>query len=96
MAENPLSRLVPSDSIDTSIPLYVSVGLTQKDSDDAYYQVNELLKKGDTSAQALMTIADNPAWSSRKKAYAAYMLHKEILRAKTPSHLRWAIDKLGF
>ena len=93
MAELPF---VPSNSKDTNIPLYAAVGITQKDSDDAYFQVTELLKKGDTVSEALLVIADMPAWTNRKKVYAAYMLHKEILREKTPKHLQWAIDKLGF
>jgi len=94
--ENPLYPFVPSDRKETNLPLYAAVGISAKDGEDCYFHVTEILKKGDTVADALIYIADMPRWSSRKKAFAAYQLHKEILKEKTPAHLRWAIDKLGF
>lgn len=85
---------VPSDSIDTSLPLYQALGLTRKQSDDVYFAVTEnIMPCHKTTALILKAIATQPTWTPEMKVYAAYNLKFEILvRAGVPRVLLDQID----
>jgi hypothetical protein len=60
--------------MNTYDPLFISLGLSAKDSSDVYVETREALQQGKDVRTILNSIADMPTWSTRKKIYAAYQL----------------------
>jgi hypothetical protein len=77
-------------------PLYAEIGLTERESNTVYFEVTELMQTKKTNAEVLKAVAENPQWNTTMKVWAAYNLHREMMRAKLPAALKPYMDKLGF
>ena len=84
--------IVPS----AKLPLYAEIGLTKQESDLVYFEVMEMMHTNKTNGEALKLIAENPKWNTTMKTWAAYNLHKEMVRVRLPAPLKPFMDQLGF
>ena len=88
--------IIPQNPSDTSVPLYVAAGLSKKESDACYFEVKEVIDSGKNVAEALLHIMNQKQWPDRMKVWAAYNLHREIMRKKVPGPLKGILDQIGF
>ena len=69
--------IIPAQTKDTNIPLYIGIGLSQKQSDSVYFEmVENILPKCETNAEALRAIIDHPKWGPVEKVWAAFNLDR--------------------
>ena len=71
--------IVPSDSIDTRLPIYAAFGLSKAESDAVWFEVSENLIRRKTISECLIAIAESKRWNDKQKIWAAYNLRTEVL-----------------
>lgn len=86
--------IIPSDRINTHLPLYTSLGLSEAESNAVYFSVTQdIIPTMKTTADCLLAICEKKGWSDRQKVWAAYNLKMEMLVAKGVP--RVLIEQLG-
>jgi hypothetical protein len=86
--------IVPSDRINTNIPLYAAIGLTEAESNAVYFTITQdIIPTKKTVAECLVAIANHKGWNDKHRIWATYNLRTELLAQKgIPKFL---LDKLG-
>lgn len=86
--------LIPSDRINTNLPLYAAFGLSEAESNAVYFTVTQdIIPTKKTVAECLVAICERKGWTDRQKVWAAFNLKTELLVAKGVP--RTLIDMLG-
>ena len=86
--------IVPSDRLNTHIPLYAAIGLTEAESNAVYFSVVEdIIPTKKTLAECLIAIAEKKGWSDKQRVWAAYHLKIEMLAQKGIPRI--LLDRLG-
>jgi len=89
-----LDPIVPSDRINTNLPLYASLGLSEAESNAVYFSVTQdIIPTKKTTGDCLLAICEKKGWTDKQKVWAAYNLKMELLVAKGVP--RMLIENLG-
>lgn len=78
-----MEPIIPSDRVNTSLPLYAAFGLSEAESNAVFFSVTEdFIPTKKTVAECLIAIAERKGWSEKQKMWAAYNLRAELLVAR--------------